>query len=313
MNKAAEDNFIVTREYKRFAEFCDACRRYRYIGLCYGPPGVGKTLSARHYARWDKVESYQSFKTSAALLDEVLGCDTVFYTPNVLNGPSRIAQEIARLRLRLLAIARGALYREEESVRACARQRHEEYWNTFVYTSDWLSEPPQSRREEPAPSLYEIAQEYGAKRDAIADPTQLILVDEAERLKMASLEQMRALFDQGDIGLVLIGMPGLEKRLARYPQLYSRVGFVHEFRTLSAEEVRQLLLQSWTPPKTVLPEQSLTDEEALAAIIRITGGNFRLLHRLLTQIARLMEINAMQTITRQVVETARENLVIGTT
>jgi DNA transposition AAA+ family ATPase len=56
----------------------------------------------------------------------------------------------------------------------------------------------------------------------------------------------------------------------------------------------------------------VTDEEALAAIIRVTGGNFRLLHRLLTQIARLMEINALQTVTNKVVEAARESLVIGT-
>jgi DNA transposition AAA+ family ATPase len=54
------------------------------------------------------------------------------------------------------------------------------------------------------------------------------------------------------------------------------------------------------------------DEAALAAIIRVTGGNFRLLHRLLTQIARLVEINALQTITSEVVEAARESLVIGT-
>jgi DNA transposition AAA+ family ATPase len=130
----------------------------------------------------------------------------------------------------------------------------------------------------------QIARGYAAIRQEIKDRTTLIIVDEAERLKMAGLDQIRDVFDRGGIGVMLIGMPGLEKRLARYPQLYSRVGFVHEFRPLSQAEVRQLLLEQGSPPQASLPDDSLADEEGISTIIRVTGGNFRLLHCLLTQV-----------------------------
>ena len=61
---------------------------------------------------------------------------------------------------------------------------------------------------------------------AIGDPTTLIIIDEADRLRMASLEQVRAIFDAAEIGVILIGMPGLEKALGAV----SAVLFPHRFR-----------------------------------------------------------------------------------
>jgi class 3 adenylate cyclase len=84
----------------------------------------------------------------------------------------------------------------------------------------------------------------------------------------------------------------------------------HEFRPLGATEVRELL-GGWRPPGATLPDDLLADAEAVATIIRITGGNFRLLDRLLTQVARILEINGLTMVTREVVEAAREVLVIG--
>ena len=163
-----------------------------------------------------------------------------------------------------------------------------------------------------ADSVYgRVAKAYAAREKAILDPTKLIVVDEADRLQMASLEQLRAIFDESDLGLILIGMPGLEKRLPRYPQFYSRIGFVHEFRPLSQSEMRQLLLQRWMPPDLALLKVAKIDPDAIATIIRVTNGNFWLLHRLLTQIERILEINSRIVLTKGVVEAARETLVIG--
>ena len=140
--------------------------------------------------------------------------------------------------------------------------------------------------------------------------SRLILVDEADRLQMNSLEQMRSIFDEGSAGMVLIGMPGIEKRIARFPQFYSRIGFVHEFRPLDPAQVQELLEKKWTPAGVALPDEQLLPE-VIASLIRMTGGNFRLLTRLLTQIERVLSVNDLHLVSTAVVEAARDSLVIG--
>jgi DNA transposition AAA+ family ATPase len=267
---ASSPAFLVTKQHRRFVEFCEACRRYRYIGLCYGPPGVGKTLSARVYAHWDRIEALYDLRLDTLpSAPEVMPCRTVFYTPTVANSPGQIKQEVAATRTKL------------------------------AYLLHDMAHVLQGR---PGPLITSGA----------PDRTELLIVDEADRLKMNSLEQLRDIYDRGQLGLILIGMPGLEKRLSRYPQLYSRVGFVHPFPALSTAEIQFVLQHKWANLGFTFDPDDFTDAETMAIISHITRGNFRLLQRLLTQIERLMQINQLQVVTKEVVEMARDFLVIGT-
>lgn len=263
--------FLITKEYRLFAEFCDACRRERYIGLCYGPPGVGKTLSARHYAQWDLLEPVlrSQRRVDPALCEPAVAeCRCLFYTPAVTVTPKQLEGDLQGLAWDLKLAVEGALNPEE-------------------------------------------GVQYGFKVATAPSRTELVLVDEADRLKFPTLEQLRDLYDRSACGVVLIGMPGLEKRLARYAQLYSRVGFVHQFRPLSPEELRFILERKWQQLGLALSPDDFSDAEAMAAIARITGGNFRLLQRLFTQMERILRINQLRSVTKEVVEAARETLVIG--
>jgi DNA transposition AAA+ family ATPase len=78
-------SFVVTQEHRRFAEFCQACHDYRYIGLCYGHAGVGKTLSARQYTRWDLVEPHLNYPTGKEFVAE----EIAHLSGPILHAPGR--------------------------------------------------------------------------------------------------------------------------------------------------------------------------------------------------------------------------------
>ena len=260
--------FLETKEHRRFAEFADTVRAHRYIGVCWGPPGVGKTLSARHYAGSDAWEQWQRYlgTNTDPVPARVLEARTALWTPTVTATGRQIDQEIPK---------------------ACQQ---------ISYAVDYATHGKVD------PFVHTASRSSGL--------TELLIVDEADRLKTTGLEQVRDYYDRHTMGVVLIGMPGIEKRLARYPQLYSRIGFAHEYRPLSTDELTAVLTRRWRADG--LHAATEFDEEVtIAAIARITGGNFRLVDRLLTQVRRVRDINHLDAITPEVVEAAREALLIG--
>ena len=264
--------FIATKEHRRFTEFANAIRTHRTIGLCFGPAGVGKTLSARRHANWDLAEPLLQTWGPREPSDETVYAAlarsrTVFHTPTVGGTLRELRKDLDLLTSR---------------VDICIKQHGSPTSDGKCFVS----------------------------RDSMVE---LIIIDEAERLSTSAVEHRRDVFDRTNIGLRLIGMPGIDKRLARYPQLYSRVGFAHHYRPLQGDELTFVLTRHWRKLGLSLDHADFTDTQAIAAISRITSGNFRLLHRLFMQMERLLHINALSVITEDVVEAARSTLVIGAT
>jgi len=263
--------FIATKEHRRFVEFANAVRKHRYIGLCYGAAGVGKTLSARRYAHWDIAEPLlENWKRDDPAVAEVNAAlahsRAVFHTPTVLGTLRDLRETLEDRIIRVELCIDEHLHRDETGFRV-------------IEIGDGLVE--------------------------------MLIFDEAERLSITALEFIRDIFDRRGFGVILIGMPGMEKRLSRFPQFYSRVGFAHHYQALTGDELSFVLTRHWRSLGINFDDADFTDAQAIASIARLTGGNFRLLHRLFVQIERIMKINELTVITDDVVEAARSTLVIG--
>jgi DNA transposition AAA+ family ATPase len=92
-------SFGQTKPYQSFVECCDTCRRFRYVAICYGPAGVGKTLAARWYANWDAIEPLLMRRGVRMPVDgEARPYPRVgLYTPGRTIRPKQIENDVALL------------------------------------------------------------------------------------------------------------------------------------------------------------------------------------------------------------------------
>lgn len=261
--------FLITKNYRQFIELCNVCKEYSYIGLCYGTPGVGKTLSALRYTSWETIEPIlpPDHLVNPLPVDEIATCDSIFYTVPVTSTPVKIEREI----------------------------------NSRIFNLNWL-----------IGDIVTTKRRRKGSWDRQTNYTKLIIIDEADRLKPASLEQVRDIYDKNKIGMVLIGMPGIEKRFSRYPQLYSRVGFVHNFKPIDKDEIHTVIIRKIDELGINYKIKNKSTKEAIAEIKRITRGNFRQIQRLFNQIDRIIKLNKISDLDKDVVDSAKESLILDT-
>ncbi|MFJ4107991.1 AAA family ATPase [Oerskovia enterophila] len=266
--------FIVTKEHRRFTEFANAVRKEHTIGICHGEAGVGKTNSARRYASWDALE------------------------PFITEWGPRGDQDAKHYAL--ANRSRSVFYTPEVASRPKDVMCDLGHWENKV----GICADEHLRLTDPCLATVKA-------RDS-TKLVELLIIDEAERLTPLALEMLRDEHDRTHRAIILIGMPGIDERFRHYPQLYSRLGFSHRYRALGRDELLFVLDRHWKHLGRTLDPDDFTDAQAIAAIERITRGNFRLLERLFPQISRVLKINQLETITDDVIEAAASVLVIGT-
>jgi len=230
MEFSSAGSFIATKEHRRFVEFANAVRKHRYIGLCYGRAGVGKTLSARRYAKWNesllKITLWSRGPSELKVYAALAQSRSAFYTPTVGCTLRETKKELTALMSYIgICIELGLEIKESGTLK-----KHR---------------PPlgESQRN-----------------------LQLLIIDEAERLSTTTLEYLRDVFDRLEIGLILIGMPGFEKRMSRYPQLYSRVGFAHQYRPLQNEELTFVLTRRCSGSASTIPTSLTPKRSPLSSV-----------------------------------------------
>ena len=135
----------------------------------------------------------------------------------------------------------------------------------------------------------------------------LLIIDEADKLvskyTAKKMEILRAIFDQSDVGLGIVGEPKLEATIKTYlARMANRVDFYATLRGLSQKEVEEYLKGYHMQPEAMA--------EIKARACNMQTGCFRLLDRTLSNVFRILEETGNETITLKHIEQASSMMML---
>lgn len=114
---------------------------------------------------------------------------------------------------------------------------------------------------------------------------EMVIIDEADRLKPKTFADVRDIFDKLEIAVILVGTDRLDAVIKRDEQVYNRFRACYRFGTLSGEQFKQTV-EIWEQDVLRLPVASnLASKEMLRILGTATGGYIGLLDMVLRQAA----------------------------
>lgn len=114
---------------------------------------------------------------------------------------------------------------------------------------------------------------------------EVLIIDEADRLKPKTFADVRDIFDKLEISVVLVGTDRLDAVIKRDEQVYNRFRACHRFGKLAGIEFENTV-EAWEQVVLRLPVASnLSSQEMLKLLKEATGGYIGLLDMLLREAA----------------------------
>ena len=95
--------FLESVSHFNLVELATVCRDDKKIGLGFGKPGIGKTLSAKRFCNWQTIEANLAAKNGTPLDPAcMILCDSVYYLPSVTVSAARLKNELTVLKNRFV-------------------------------------------------------------------------------------------------------------------------------------------------------------------------------------------------------------------